>query len=160
MVAGGHLVPLLGVFQKLIASKAHDHEGFDVLNALVESLPLAAYEQYLPTVCTLLFRWGGEGRGRGGNVQGGRAGYPHFFQTSRPPHLLTPPLPLLPLLPSLFSPTPDPEICARLRLLPRALHSQGRAGGGGGHHGPGAARHLRDAAATGVGRVWKCGGVV
>ena len=103
MVAGGHLVPLLGVFQKLIASKAHDHEGFDVLNALVESLPLAAYEQYLPTVCTLLFRWGGEGRGRGGNVQGGRAGYPHFFQTSRPPHLLTPPLPLLPLFSSLPS---------------------------------------------------------
>lgn len=55
VVAGGHLLPLLGVFQKLIASKAHDHEGFDLLNAMVESLPLSAYESYLPTVCTLLF---------------------------------------------------------------------------------------------------------
>ena len=54
-MAGGHLLPLLGVFQKLIASKAHDHEGFEVLNAMVESLPLTAYESYLPTVCTLLF---------------------------------------------------------------------------------------------------------
>ena len=30
VVGGGHLLPLLGVFQKLIASKAHDHEGFEV----------------------------------------------------------------------------------------------------------------------------------
>lgn len=27
VVAGGHLPPLLGVFQKLLSSKAHDHEG-------------------------------------------------------------------------------------------------------------------------------------
>lgn len=29
---------VLGVFQKLIASKAHDHEGFYILNTLIESL--------------------------------------------------------------------------------------------------------------------------
>lgn len=55
VVKGNHLLPLLGVFQKLIASKAHDHEGFDVLNSVVENLPLNSYEQYLPTVFTLLF---------------------------------------------------------------------------------------------------------
>lgn len=40
-----HLAPpqprsqaVLGVFQKLIASKAHDHEGFYILNTLIESL--------------------------------------------------------------------------------------------------------------------------
>lgn len=55
VVKGNHLLPLLGVFQKLIASKAHDHEGFDILNAMVDNLPVAAYESYLPTVLTLLF---------------------------------------------------------------------------------------------------------
>lgn len=29
---------MLGVFQKLVASKAHDHEGFHILSTLVESL--------------------------------------------------------------------------------------------------------------------------
>ncbi|KAG1661631.1 hypothetical protein FOA52_002861 [Chlamydomonas sp. UWO 241] len=55
MIKGGHLNALLGVFQKLIASKAHDHEGFEVLCAIVEHLPLPTYEAALPTVFTLLF---------------------------------------------------------------------------------------------------------
>jgi hypothetical protein len=55
VVKGGHLVPLLGVFQKLISSKAHDHEGFDILNAIVENLPISSYESYLPDVFKLLF---------------------------------------------------------------------------------------------------------
>lgn len=55
VVKGGHLLPLLGVFQKLIASKAHDHEGFDILNAVVDNLLLNSYEQFLPTIFTLLF---------------------------------------------------------------------------------------------------------
>ena len=41
---------LLGVFQKLIASKVHDHEGFFILNSVVEFLPEPAFRQYLPTV--------------------------------------------------------------------------------------------------------------
>ena len=41
---------LLGVFQKLIASKVHDHEGFFILNSVVEFLPEASFQQYLPTV--------------------------------------------------------------------------------------------------------------
>eukprot|EP00955_Chlamydomonas_euryale_P098808 365171-Chlamydomonas_euryale.AAC.12 len=52
---GGHLMALLGVFQKLIASKAHDHEGFNILNAIIDNLPMAAYETPLPTVFQLLF---------------------------------------------------------------------------------------------------------
>lgn len=30
---------LLGVFQKLIASKANDHQGFYLLNSIIEHLP-------------------------------------------------------------------------------------------------------------------------
>ena len=44
---------VLGVFQKLIASKAHDHEGFFILNSLLEYLPMELYQQYLPTVRAL-----------------------------------------------------------------------------------------------------------
>lgn len=40
VVSGGHLVPVLGVFQKLLSSRVHDHEGFYIMNAVVESLPL------------------------------------------------------------------------------------------------------------------------
>lgn len=46
---------MLGVFQKLIASKANDVYGFMLLWGIVESLPLAAYQQYMPTVWQLLF---------------------------------------------------------------------------------------------------------
>eukprot|EP00887_Chlorella_sp_A99_P002133 scaffold21.g2133.t1 len=55
VVARGYLSPVLGVFQKLIASKAHDHEGFYVLNTLIESIDLGVMQQYLPTVWNLLF---------------------------------------------------------------------------------------------------------
>lgn len=44
---------VLGVFQKLISSKAHDHEGFFILNSLLEYLPMDLYQQYLPTVWPL-----------------------------------------------------------------------------------------------------------
>lgn len=30
---------LLGVFQKLIASKANDHQGFYLLNSIIEHMP-------------------------------------------------------------------------------------------------------------------------
>lgn len=41
----GYLPGVLGVFQKLLASKAHDHEGFYILNTLVEYLDLSALAQ-------------------------------------------------------------------------------------------------------------------
>lgn len=41
---------LLGVFQKLVSTKAHDHEGFYILNALIESLPPDVISPFLPKV--------------------------------------------------------------------------------------------------------------
>lgn len=51
----GQLTGMLGVFQKLIASKANDMYGFMLLRGIVEYLPLEAYQQYMPTVWQLLF---------------------------------------------------------------------------------------------------------
>jgi exportin-2 (importin alpha re-exporter) len=46
---------MLGVFQKLVASKANDVFGFMLLRGILEHLPLSAYQQYMPTVWQLLF---------------------------------------------------------------------------------------------------------
>ena len=46
---------ILGVFQKLIGSKLHDHEGFYLLETIVQHLPWDAFEKYLPTIWNLLF---------------------------------------------------------------------------------------------------------
>lgn len=54
VVAGQHLLAVLGVFQRLISSKAHDHEGFFVLNTIVENLPPAAWTQHMGTIWGLL----------------------------------------------------------------------------------------------------------
>lgn len=40
IVAKGQLVQLLGVFQHLIASRANDGYGFELLEALVEFIPM------------------------------------------------------------------------------------------------------------------------
>eukprot|EP00741_Cyanophora_paradoxa_P021915 tig00021428_g21154.t1 len=55
VAAGKQLEPLLGVFQKLVASKANEHEGFRLLEAAVASLPLATLGPYLQTVMQILF---------------------------------------------------------------------------------------------------------
>ena len=44
---------VLGVFQKLVASKAHDHEGFRLLGAVTTHVPLPALSPFLPTVRAL-----------------------------------------------------------------------------------------------------------
>lgn len=46
---------MLGVFQKLVASKANDVYGFMLLRGILQYLPVAAYQQYMPTVWQLLF---------------------------------------------------------------------------------------------------------
>jgi exportin-2 (importin alpha re-exporter) len=46
----GHLTALLGVFQKLIASKSNDLYGFALLRGILQHLPPPAYQQYMPTV--------------------------------------------------------------------------------------------------------------
>ena len=48
------LTPLLGVFQKLIASKVNDIYGFDLLESIFLSMPLNILENYLKQVALLL----------------------------------------------------------------------------------------------------------
>eukprot|EP00879_Flechtneria_rotunda_P019331 GHRR01020303.1.p1 GENE.GHRR01020303.1~~GHRR01020303.1.p1 ORF type:complete len:890 (+),score=314.69 GHRR01020303.1:664-3333(+) len=55
IAADGHLEAVLGVFQKLIASKANDQHGFALISGIMQHLPAAAYQQYLSTVWQLLF---------------------------------------------------------------------------------------------------------
>lgn len=47
---------LLGVFQKLIASKTHDHEGFYLLNYIIEFMPRPVVATYLKQIFMLLFQ--------------------------------------------------------------------------------------------------------
>ncbi|XP_067006504.1 exportin-2 [Anabrus simplex] len=47
---------LLGVFQKLIASKLNDHEGFYLMQTLVEFFPADALSPYMKQVFVLLFQ--------------------------------------------------------------------------------------------------------
>jgi len=56
IISSGTLMPLLGVFQKLIASKSNDHEGFYLLSSLMEYMPWTSMEQYAKQVFSLLFQ--------------------------------------------------------------------------------------------------------
>ena len=56
LVWAEQIQPVLGVFQKLIASKANDHHGFALITGMMRSLPLAAIQPYLATVFQLLFQ--------------------------------------------------------------------------------------------------------
>ncbi|XP_054273914.1 exportin-2 [Macrosteles quadrilineatus] len=47
---------LLGVFQKMIASKANDHEGFYLMQSLIEHCPNELLSQYMKDVFLLLFQ--------------------------------------------------------------------------------------------------------
>ncbi|XP_052087731.1 exportin-2-like isoform X2 [Mytilus californianus] len=47
---------LLGVFQKLIASKANDHEGFYLLNSIIQHMPKEVVSQYVKNIFILLFQ--------------------------------------------------------------------------------------------------------
>ncbi len=50
IVAANQLPGLLGVFQKLVASEALDHEGYKLLDSMMEHVRLDGLQQYLPTV--------------------------------------------------------------------------------------------------------------
>ncbi|XP_072017606.1 exportin-2-like [Amphiura filiformis] len=56
IVASDKVTPLLGVFQKLIASKANDHHGFYLIQTVVEHMNGAALQPYMKQVFTLLFQ--------------------------------------------------------------------------------------------------------
>lgn len=47
---------LLGIFQKLIASKSNDHEGFALIRCMMENFPLEALVPYQKSVFVLLFQ--------------------------------------------------------------------------------------------------------
>ena len=47
---------VLGIFQKLVASKAHDQEGFRILEGLITHMPPESLQQYMPTVRSSHYR--------------------------------------------------------------------------------------------------------
>ncbi|XP_076462956.1 exportin-2-like [Babylonia areolata] len=55
-IEGEKLNGLLGVFQKLLASKTHDHEGFYILNSIIEFMPQSLVSQYTRQIYILLFQ--------------------------------------------------------------------------------------------------------
>jgi exportin-2 (importin alpha re-exporter) len=56
VVSTGKVGALLGVFQKLIASKSNDHEGFYLLQSMVEFMPKEVIGTYMPGIFSLLFQ--------------------------------------------------------------------------------------------------------
>lgn len=45
---------MLGIFQKLVASRVHDQDGFRILEALLDSAPPETLQPYMPQVQPLL----------------------------------------------------------------------------------------------------------
>lgn len=56
IVSRGALENILGVFQKLLASKAQDHEGMALLESLVAHIDNQVLSNYMTTIWTLLFQ--------------------------------------------------------------------------------------------------------
>lgn len=55
IIASEKLGAVLGVFQKLLASKSNDHEGFYILQSLIEFVPMGELDIYVKQVFVLLF---------------------------------------------------------------------------------------------------------
>ncbi|XP_022090609.1 exportin-2-like [Acanthaster planci] len=56
IVKEGKVLALLGVFQKLIASKANDHQGFYIMLSLLEHLDATALSEHIQKIFLLLFQ--------------------------------------------------------------------------------------------------------
>jgi len=56
VVGQDKITGLLGVFQKLVASKTNDHEGFYLLQSMIEHLPANSLESYIKQVFIILFQ--------------------------------------------------------------------------------------------------------
>ncbi|KAK4885834.1 hypothetical protein RN001_002105 [Aquatica leii] len=56
VIAQDKLVGLLGVFQKLIASKTNDHEGFYLMQHVIQHVPMEALQPYHKQIFFLLFQ--------------------------------------------------------------------------------------------------------
>eukprot|EP01080_Neovahlkampfia_damariscottae_P008130 gene8130-12590_t len=55
IIKQGYLEKFLAIFQKLVFSKIHDHEGFYILNAVIEYLSIDNIKTYLPNILKILF---------------------------------------------------------------------------------------------------------
>lgn len=56
IISQNKLIPLLGVFQKLIASKATDHEGLELLQTMMIHLPAAEIDARIRDIFMLIFQ--------------------------------------------------------------------------------------------------------
>jgi exportin-2 (importin alpha re-exporter) len=56
IVATNKIDALLGIFQKLIASKSNDHEGFYLLQSMIEHVPFDAMNNYVQGIFSVLFK--------------------------------------------------------------------------------------------------------
>lgn len=56
MMELSNLEAVLGVFAKLISTKAYDHEGFKLLTTVVEKFAVASVQLYIPKVFGLCFQ--------------------------------------------------------------------------------------------------------
>ena len=50
VTGGGHLPAMLGVFQKLLSSRAQDQHGFQLLGAMLQHLGLDPLKPYMTAV--------------------------------------------------------------------------------------------------------------
>ncbi|KAG6449355.1 hypothetical protein O3G_MSEX006002 [Manduca sexta] len=56
VISSGRLNAMLGVFQKLIASKTNDHEGFYLIQTMLYKFGMSVMEPYVKQIMTLLFQ--------------------------------------------------------------------------------------------------------
>lgn len=56
IIAQNQLLPLLGIFQKLISSKATDHEGLALLQTMILHLPASEFDAHIGDVFFLIFQ--------------------------------------------------------------------------------------------------------
>ncbi|KAJ4287683.1 importin-alpha export receptor [Kalmusia sp. IMI 367209] len=54
IVAKNQLEPILGIFQKLVSSRAHETHAFELIEAIIASIPTPALQQYYPTILQLM----------------------------------------------------------------------------------------------------------
>jgi exportin-2 (importin alpha re-exporter) len=54
MVEHNQVEPILGIFQKLITTKAHESYGFDLLESIIGTFPVSALQSYFTTIISLM----------------------------------------------------------------------------------------------------------
>ncbi|GAM18217.1 hypothetical protein SAMD00019534_013920 [Acytostelium subglobosum LB1] len=56
IVQNNHLEPILGVYKVLVDSATNDHEGFYLLESIVENLEFAQYQKFVPLIFQVTFQ--------------------------------------------------------------------------------------------------------